>query len=68
MYVSRDLPELLELMIWARYVDFGLAQKTASTIKNTEQYITNQLFHDAIRYEAKDVMKHLFMISKREYD
>jgi hypothetical protein len=51
-----------------RYVDFGLAQDTASKIKNTEQYITNQLFHNAIRYEANDVMKHLFAISRREYD
>jgi len=50
------------------YVDFGLAQDTASKIKNTEQYITNQFFHDAIRCDPKDIMKHLFAISRREYD
>jgi hypothetical protein len=49
-------------------VDFNLAQDTASKIKGTEQYITNQLFHNAIHVEAKDVMKHLFQLSKRRYD
>ncbi|KAJ6499243.1 alpha/beta-hydrolase [Mycena sanguinolenta] len=50
------------------YVEFGLAQETASIISNTEQYITNQLNHDGIRTDAKDVMKRLFQLSKREYD
>ncbi|KIM36748.1 hypothetical protein M413DRAFT_31379 [Hebeloma cylindrosporum] len=50
------------------YVDFGYAQETASKIKNTEQYITNQLVHDGIREDPGDVMKKLFKISKREYN
>ncbi|KAF5355197.1 hypothetical protein D9756_005673 [Leucocoprinus leucothites] len=49
------------------YVDFGLAQDTASKIKGTEQYITNQLFHNGIRDDPKDVAKRLFQLSKREY-
>ncbi|KJA28762.1 hypothetical protein HYPSUDRAFT_61609 [Hypholoma sublateritium FD-334 SS-4] len=50
------------------YVDFGFAQDTAAKIKNTEQYITNQLVHDGIREDASDVMKKLFRISKREFN
>lgn len=50
------------------YVDFGLSQDTASKIKNTEQYITNQLFHDGIYADTKDVMQRLFRLSKREYN
>jgi len=50
------------------YVDFGYAQETASKIKNTEQYITNQLVHDGLREDSSDVMKKLFKISKREFD
>ncbi|KAJ7655701.1 alpha/beta-hydrolase [Mycena polygramma] len=50
------------------YVEFGLSQETASTIKNTQQYITNQLYHDGVRMEARDVMKRLFEISKRTND
>ncbi|XP_006461414.1 hypothetical protein AGABI2DRAFT_185664 [Agaricus bisporus var. bisporus H97] len=49
------------------YVDFNFAQDTAAKIKGTEQYITNQLFHDGVRAESKDVLKHLFALSKREY-
>ncbi|KAF9477899.1 alpha/beta-hydrolase [Pholiota conissans] len=50
------------------YVDFDFAQDTASKIKNTEQYITNQLVHDGIREDSSDVMKKLFKLSKREFD
>ena len=50
------------------YVDFGFAQDTAANIKNTEQYITNQLVHDGIREDAGDVMKKLFRLSKREFN
>lgn len=50
-----------------RYLDFNFAQDTAAKIKGTEQYITNQLFHDGVRAESKDVLKHLFALSKREY-
>jgi len=50
------------------YVDFDLAQDTASKIKSTEQYITNQLVHDGIREDPSDVMKKLFKISQREYN
>ena len=48
------------------YVDFDLAQETASKIKNTEQYITNQLEHDGVRKYSEDVMNALFKVSKRE--
>ena len=50
------------------YVDFEFAQKTAAQIKNTEQYITNQLVHDGIREDSADVMKKLFKLSRREFD
>lgn len=50
------------------YIDFNLAQETASKIKNTEQYITNQLVHDAVRTDSKDVINALFKISKRVLD
>ncbi|KZT18642.1 alpha/beta-hydrolase [Neolentinus lepideus HHB14362 ss-1] len=50
------------------YVNYELAQETAAAIKNTEQYITNQLFHNGIHVDPKDVMGRLFTLSKREYD
>ncbi|TFK26280.1 alpha/beta-hydrolase [Coprinopsis marcescibilis] len=50
------------------YVDFNLAQDTATKVGNVEQYITNQLVHDGIRQDAVDVIKRLLSISKREID
>ncbi|TFK51612.1 alpha/beta-hydrolase [Heliocybe sulcata] len=50
------------------YVDYGLAQETAAAIRGTEQYITNQLFHNGIHAEPKEVMQRLFALSRREYD
>ncbi|CAK5277288.1 unnamed protein product [Mycena citricolor] len=50
------------------YVTFDIAQETASIIKGTEQYITNQQVHDGLRIHSKEVIQHLFTISKREYD
>ncbi|KAF9523862.1 alpha/beta-hydrolase [Crepidotus variabilis] len=50
------------------YVDFGFAQQTANTIKNTEQYITNQLVHNGLGKDPADVMKTLFKLSEREFD
>lgn len=50
------------------YVDFDFAQRTAARIKNVEQYITNQLFHNGVTKDPVDVMKNLFKLSKREYD
>ncbi|KAJ6589969.1 alpha/beta-hydrolase [Mycena vulgaris] len=50
----------------ATYVEFCLVQETALTIKNTEQYITNQLLHDGIYADGTEVMKRLFRVARRE--
>jgi len=50
------------------YVDFDFAQQTASKIKNTEQYITNQLVHDGLLEDSRDVIKTLCKLSKREFN
>jgi hypothetical protein len=50
------------------YVDFDFAQETASKIKNTEQYITNQLVHDGLREDSQDVINTLCKLSKREFN
>lgn len=49
------------------YVDFGLAQDTAAKIGNVEQFITNQMFHDALRVDSKEVVKKVIRtIEERE--
>jgi len=50
------------------YVDFDFAQQTAAKVKDTEQYITNQLVHDGLREDSRDVIKTLCKLSKREFN
>lgn len=42
-----------------QYVDFELAQATASMIKGTKTYITNSMYHDAVRAKADVLMRAL---------
>jgi hypothetical protein len=44
------------------YVDFSLAQDTANLVKNCKQYITNSMYHNAIRARTDDVLKELFAL------
>lgn len=50
------------------YVDFGLAQNTAKMVKNLKQYITNAMYHDAVRSKTADIMKELFKLRDDSID
>jgi pimeloyl-ACP methyl ester carboxylesterase len=39
------------------YVDFDLSMETASKIKGCKTFVTNAMYHDAIRAKADDVIK-----------
>lgn len=43
-------------------MDFDLAQKTAKLVKNCKQFITNGMYHDAIRSRSDEIMKELFAL------
>lgn len=59
---------MLTCEILHRYVDFDLAQITASVVQNMEQYISNQHHHSALRKESEFILKKLFGLARREYD
>ena len=44
------------------YVDFGLVQESIAKIKGAKQYITNTMFHDAVRSNTDEVVKQLFKL------
>jgi len=50
------------------YVDFGLAQETASLVKNCKQFVTNTMYHDAIRSKTDGVLKELFALRDDSID
>ncbi|KAF8863464.1 alpha/beta-hydrolase [Acephala macrosclerotiorum] len=50
------------------YVDFDLAQDTAKLVKNCKQYITNGVYHDAVKSKTDEVMKQLFALRDDSID
>jgi len=50
------------------YVDYGLAQDTVKLVKNCRQFITNSMYHDAIRSKTDDVLKQLFALRDDSID
>lgn len=44
------------------YVAFSFAQQTAAKIKGCKQFITNSMYHDAMRGKSDELMKQLFAL------
>jgi pimeloyl-ACP methyl ester carboxylesterase len=44
------------------YVDFDFAQETAKTIKGAKTFVTNMMYHDALRSRTDEVFKNLFAL------
>jgi hypothetical protein len=50
------------------YVDFGLAQETARLVKGCRQFITNTMYHNALRTKTDSVLAELFALRDDEID
>lgn len=63
-----EVPLYAATFIDDMYVDFGLVQETVRKVKNCKQYITNTMYHDAIRSKTDDVLKELFALRDDNID
>jgi pimeloyl-ACP methyl ester carboxylesterase len=50
------------------YVDFEFAQETAKTIRSTKTFVTNTMYHDALRSRTDEVFKSLFSLRDDSID
>lgn len=50
------------------YVDFEFAQETARTIKGAKTFVTNMMYHDALRSRTEEVFKNLFALRDDSVD
>ncbi|KAJ5093848.1 Proline iminopeptidase [Penicillium angulare] len=50
------------------YVHYDLASNTASKIKGIKQFITNTMYHDALRSKSGEVMRQLFNLRDDSID
>ena len=44
------------------YVHYDLARQTAASIKNLKHFITNTMYHNALRANANEVIQQLFAL------
>jgi hypothetical protein len=59
---KNEVPVYAAVYIDDMYVDFALSTDTARSIKNCKTYITNAMYHDAIRSKMDEVFKALFAL------
>ncbi|TAQ89777.1 hypothetical protein B7494_g1887 [Chlorociboria aeruginascens] len=57
-----EVPLYAATFIDDMYVDYRLAQETAALVKNCKQFITNTMYHNALRSKTDDVLKELFAL------
>jgi proline iminopeptidase len=60
--VNNEVPVYAATYVEDMYVHFDLASKTAAKINGIKQFITNVMYHNAIRSKADEVMQQLFAL------
>ena len=59
---KNDVPLYAAVFVDDMYVDFGFAQKTASLVQNCKTFITNAMYHDAVRSQTEAITRALFAL------
>lgn len=65
---KNSVPVYAAVYVDDMYVDFDLSQEAASMIKGSKVFITNTMYHDALRVRTADVLKALFALREDEMD
>lgn len=59
---QNQVPVYAAIFMDDMYVDFDFSQETGSIVKGCKTFVTNMLYHDAVRAKNADVMKALFAL------
>ncbi|OOQ85226.1 proline iminopeptidase [Penicillium brasilianum] len=65
---KNEIPVYAATYIDDMYVHFDLASNTAAKIKGTKQFVTNTMYHDALRSKSGEVMRQLFNLRDDSID
>jgi proline iminopeptidase len=65
---KNEVPVYAATYIDDMYVHYDLASSTAAKIKGTKQFVTNTLYHDALRSKSSEVMRQLFNLRDDSID
>jgi hypothetical protein len=59
---KNEIPVYAAVYVDDMFVDYGLSMETAKAIKGCKTYITNMMYHDALRSKMDEVFKNLFAL------
>lgn len=59
---KNEVPVYAAVYVDDMYVDFDLGMERAATIKGCKTFVTNVMYHNAIRAKVDDVLKELFAL------
>jgi hypothetical protein len=59
---KNEVPVYAAVYVDDMYVDYGYSMDTAGKIRGCKTFVTNAMYHDAVRSKMEDVMKNLFAL------
>ncbi|KAK4990671.1 hypothetical protein LTR50_002371 [Elasticomyces elasticus] len=65
---KNEVPVYAAIYVDDMYVDYGLASETALAIKGCKTFVSNVMYHDAIRAKMDEVVKQLFALKEDTLD
>lgn len=57
---KNEVPVYAAVYVDDMYVDYDLSMETARTIKGCKTFVTNTMYHNAIRAKSDEVLKQVF--------
>lgn len=65
---KNEVPVYAAIYVDDMYVPFDLSCNTAAKIKGTKQFITNTMYHDALRSKSGELIRQLFNLRDDSID
>jgi hypothetical protein len=65
---KNEVPVYAAVYIDDLYVDYDFSMETASKVKGVKTFVTNVMYHDAVRSRMEDVTKGLFALRDDSLD
>jgi hypothetical protein len=65
---ENEVPVYAAVYLDDMYVDYDFSIETARKIKGTKTFVTNAMYHDAVRSKMEDVTKNLFALRDDSID
>lgn len=65
---KNEIPVYSATFVDDMYVDFGLVNQTISKVSNVKMFVTNMMYHGAVRNNTEELVKNLFALKEDTLD